>query len=90
MNALHPIAAEMFAAARSSVYATRRKISKVRIAPYAGKPTVEQIIFEFDGKTLLGTLRGRNRDLCIGFGEEQDKAIALRVLLDGDVVEITP
>lgn len=41
------------------------------------------VAFELDGVTRRGRLTGRNRDLVLGVGEAQDKAIALRVLLDG-------
>jgi hypothetical protein len=42
------------------------------------------ITFMIDDKTYEGTLSGRNVNLIIGFGEEKDAAIALRVLFDGD------
>jgi hypothetical protein len=44
---------------------------------------------EISGR-YIGALRGRNRSLCLGFGQEQDKAIALRVYLDGDAQKVEP
>ena len=65
----------------------RNRISNVKLALYDGSP-LERINFQLDGEPYVGTLKGRNRDLMLGFGEEQDKAIALRVFLDGDSQKI--
>lgn len=68
---------EMLNAGRESCVQMRTRITNVR---WHG----DGIAFEFDGVTSYGQLRGRNRDLLIGHGKEQDTAIALRCLLDGD------
>lgn len=47
------------------------------------------IAFLFRDKVYQGTLKGRNAELVLGWGEECDKAIALRVLLDGAATEMT-
>ena len=65
----------------------RDRITNVKLAPYDGSP-LERINFQLDGEPYVGTLKGRNRDLMLGFGEEQDKVIALRVFLDGDSQKI--
>ena len=81
---LPPIVKEIFEAARNSAEVIRAGISNVK---YGGiERNEERIIFSFRGEQYLGTLRGRNRDLCVGFGEAEDRAIACRVLLDGDAV----
>ena len=62
--------------------AMRERIANVRYAGFTDNNTVDCIAFTFDGVPHRGELRGRNRELLLGFGEEKDKAIALRVLLD--------
>jgi hypothetical protein len=86
MNARIPLVPEMLAAARDSAVALRGRISNVRAGLYSSDD--EPIAFELDGVPHVGTLRGRNRCLCLGFGEEADRGIALRVLLDGDAQPI--
>lgn len=74
-------------AAQASTEGLRSRISNVRDAPIdtAIENKCECIYFEFDRKTYLGELRGRNRDLCIDPRNpeaEANRAIAVRVLLD--------
>ena len=72
----------------------RDRVSNVRDAPLA--TDIEKkcfcIYFDFDGKTYLGELRERNRDLCIYPFETEhlsNRAIATRVLIDGHATELT-
>jgi hypothetical protein len=65
-----------------SVAQMRGRISNVRYGKVENDQNV--ILFSFDGIPHKGILRGRNNDLVLGFGAEQDKAIALRVFLDGN------
>jgi len=58
------------------------RISDVRALPYVSGD--EPLSFKLDGMPYVGVLRGRNRCLCLGFGEESDRGVALRVLVDGD------
>ncbi len=73
--------------ARASAEALRERVSNVRYAPVQSTvfKKCECIYFEFDGKTHVGELRGRNRDVCIDMTNpesEANKALAVRVLLD--------
>lgn len=79
-----PIVSEMIKTAGKSVDELKDRISNVRFAPYEEGQKNNRILFDLDGQTHVGELRGRNRDLVIGSGEAQDKAIAARALLDGD------
>jgi hypothetical protein len=79
-----PIIQDMMNAARESVKDIKDNIANVRFAPYEKGQKNESILFELDGVTHRGELRGRNKDLVIGSGIEQDKGIAARVWLDGD------
>lgn len=63
---------------QTSAEALRARISNVQYGDVASN----QIKFQLDGKSMVGYLKGRNADLLLGFGTEQDKAIACRVLLD--------
>ncbi len=64
-------------------------ISDVRYAPLSATDE-NAILFTVKGKPHRGVLRGRNGDLCLGAGEAQDKAIALRVYLNGDAEPYEP
>ena len=79
------IVSEMIDVAKESVENLKTRISNVRY----GKPNNNKnfIFFDLDGEQKTGILQGRNRDLILGFGADADKAIACRVLLDGDIVE---
>lgn len=78
-----PIAPDMLAAGIEAADALRSRISNVRLGQYVGHRD-EPITFDLDGVPHVGALRGRNRNLCVGLNEEADRAIAVRVLLDGD------
>ena len=72
--------------AYASVADLRTRIANVRYASsdIAVEKNCECINFEFDGATWLGELRGRNRDYMLSLGNSDfDKALALRVMLDG-------
>jgi len=79
-----PLVPEMLAAALNSSDALRARISNVRLGLYPTTGGDEPIAFALDGVPHVGALRGRNRCLCLGFGEEADRAVAVRVFIDGD------
>jgi len=83
-----PIVAGMFEATDAALAELRQRISNVVSALIIpdGDTCVESIYFKLDGLQYCGTQRVRNLDLCVGSSEEADKAIALRVYLDGDAV----
>ena len=87
-----PIVKEMVSAARQSVDDLKNSIMNVKSAGFTEDFKYEKISFEIVGNThkngiFVGILKGRNRDLCIGFGAAQDKTIAARVLIDGAIIE---
>ena len=80
-------------AGQASAAQLRDHVSNVREAPLdlATEKKCECIYFDFDGETHLGELRGRNRDLCIDVRNpdaETNRAIAVRVLLDGNATKV--
>ncbi len=78
-----PIVREMVGAATASAAALRERVTDVRYAPTDG--ATNNITFKFDGKPMIGELRGRNADAVLrGKDAEGDRALAVRVLLDGD------
>lgn len=78
-----PIVATLINTAQNSVEALKERISDVRIGPIVcGRD--ESILFSLDGKPMQGILRGRNRDLMLCGKLNKDRAVACRVLLDGD------
>ena len=81
-----PLAPEMLAAGIEAAEALRARISNVRLGLYPTTGGDEPITFDLDGVPHVGALRGRNRALCVGFNAEADRAIAARVLLDGDAL----
>ena len=83
-----PIVTAMFETACASVSDLRGRISQVRSIPYAPGMTHEAISFKLDSDRYQGVLKGRNYDLMLGHGKESDKAVAIRVLLDGDAVKL--
>lgn len=68
-------------AANESMQELREEIHEVQ---YYG----DGIRFIFRGMPFQGVLKGRNTDLILGVGKDQDRAIALRVLLDGHATQI--
>ncbi len=92
-----PIVSSMIDAAQKSVDNLKSAITNVKPAGISDDEKYILISFEIipnDGLKFhtagkyIGELRGRNRDLCVGFGEEGDKAIAARVLIDGHARKI--
>lgn len=80
-NPERDLGSEFVRTANKSVSDIRSRVSNVRYGPLVeGEP--ETILFELDGKPYSGKLTGRNADLVVGAGSEQDAAIATRVLLD--------
>lgn len=80
MQITSPLIPAMFQTLSDSVEELKAKISNVR---HGGiESNKEVILFELEKISYKGILTGRNRDLCVGFGAEQDKAIAARVFLD--------
>lgn len=57
-------------------------ITNVKYAPMKEGDCFDRIIFLFHGIPHECELHGRNKDLVLGFGEDKDKAIATRCLLD--------
>jgi hypothetical protein len=87
------IASEMLAGAAKSCEELRESIVNVKFAGFADDYSCERFTFEviagqFKPGKFMGELKGRNADLCLGHGEEQDKAIAARVLIDGHAKRI--
>ena len=82
-----PLVPEMMSAAAGSVAVLRDEISDVRLAPI-GPAGEDMFSFSLRGQRYHGCLRGRNRVLVLGFGDEPDRAIALRALLDGDAAPV--
>lgn len=80
------IIGSMMQAARDSGANLAARISDVRQGPIVGG--LETITFKVDGVPHSGSLRGRNAQLAVGFGEESDRGIALRILVDGDVAPV--
>jgi len=80
------LVAEMINAASQSCADMRSRIGSVAYGPIDGGR--ETVTFTIDGIPHVGTLRGRNVDLLIGFGAENDASVALRTLLDGDAMEL--
>ena len=66
----------------------RSRITNVRTAGFDAERRHELVAFDLDGKPHQGVLRGRNRDLCLGFGADTDAGIAARVLLDGHATPV--
>jgi hypothetical protein len=83
-----PIVSALFNAARESVEEFKLKISDVKAAGFNDERTEQKIHFKISGELYEGFLNGRNRDLCIGFGEAEDRAIACRVFLDRQAKKI--
>ena len=83
-NSPLPIVAEMLNAAFRSVDNLKDQIDNVKYGLFdLAEPNRNPIEFTLRGVKYIGQLKGRNRDYCLGFGVEQDKAIVCRVLLDG-------
>jgi len=75
-----------FVSVQQSVDELHSRLAEVRWAPI--EAGADMISFTLDGRPYRGRLIGRNRDLVLGAGGEADKAIALRVLLDGAAEEV--
>lgn len=83
-----PLVKEMLDAANQSVADLRARITEVKLCDLNIETGFNFIQFNLDGIPYMGRLAGRNKNLCVGFGEEQDKAIALRVFIDKNAWEI--
>lgn len=83
-----PLVGALIEAAEESATALGDRVSNVRYAPLDANATVESILFDFDGIAHRGEMRGRNRDLVIGYKPDADRAIAVRVMLDGDATKL--
>lgn len=89
---LPPIVAELIATTYKAIDELKERIHNVKDAgikldendPEGG---YNLVYFEIDDKAYIGKLIGRNREVVLGFNSEADKAIATRVLLDGDYEE---
>ncbi len=85
---LPPLVAEMIGVFVASAAELRGEISNVKPLPFAPGMSHEAISFELRGCKYHAVLRGRNSDFMIGHGEENDQAIAVRCLLDGDAEKL--
>lgn len=83
---LHPVIQQILDSAQKSVEGLRNRISDVKMGGI--KDGKEAVTFKLDGVPHEGVLKGRNRDLVLGTGEEADRAIANRVFLDGDAAPV--
>lgn len=74
------IAAALLKTLSLSLSESRDKVTNIRY----GKITRggDTILFDFDGVPHIGVLRGRNQFLVLS-GDDRDKSLAFRVLLDG-------
>jgi hypothetical protein len=83
-----PIVAEMLQTAQNSIEQLKNRITNIRYGkPDTSKELWQNVIyFNLDGEPKTGILRGRNKNLLLGFGVECDKSIACRVLIDGDLI----
>ena len=72
--------------ATDSMVGLRARITNVELGPIASN--VETITFNLDDRPYTGRLVGRNRDFCVGLGDEEDKGIALRVMLDREAESV--
>lgn len=91
MNSMNiPIASSMLETMQNSVELLKESIVNVKHHGFSEDMTEEYISFtiregfHYEPGDFIGALRGRNRDLVLGYGEAADKSIAARVLLDGD------
>lgn len=73
----------IFSAAKESFEQLCRDISDVRWADIAFGNAVR---FSFRGHDHIGFLRGRNRGVFLGLGEEVDRKVAARTIIDGDAM----
>lgn len=78
-----PLAREMVGSLFESVSELKDRIYEIRYAEI-GDEGEDAIEFTLNGRRWIGTLQGRNAGLCLGFGEEQDRAIAVRCIIAGD------
>lgn len=80
---------EMLLAASQSIITLKHEITDVKHAGFSDDFSQEKISFNISGPVFkkgkyIGYLKGRNVELCVGHGEIEDKAIAARILIDGD------
>ncbi len=57
----------------------RDKFSQIQ---WSNEPKNE-ITYNFEDRVYIAKLKGRNRDLLLGYGPDADKAVAARTFLDG-------
>lgn len=76
----------LFQAAKMSAEELKKEIHSIKYLPFSSEDTYDKITFIFRNQKYTGSLKGRNRDLLLGFGEENDKAIVIRVILDNDCI----
>jgi hypothetical protein len=85
---MRDIVVAMLDASTASMESLRARISCVKWGPIEGN--YETITFSVDGATYSGICTGRNRDWVVyGDDRESDRALALRVLLDGFVHKVS-
>jgi hypothetical protein len=82
---LPPIVGEMIVALSDSVKELRRNVTNVR-SEIRGDH--EYIQFDLNGKHYDLPMRGECADYLVGWGEESDRRIAIKVLLSQSETEI--
>lgn len=92
-----PLVKAMIHAAEQSVGDLRATISDVRHGGFSPCYSYELIEFSVNPSptvkpemvgSYVGTIKGRNSELALGYHPDADRAIALRVWLDGDATKI--
>ena len=69
--------------AKLSTETIKEEICGVKYSDVLYSDAYDSITFNFNGLEYIGHLRGRNHGLMLGT-DQQNKAIALRAILDGD------
>lgn len=64
-----------------SIEAMQERISEVKYSSVFYSDQFDSITFKFDKTEYIGHLKGRNHSLMLG-SEKQNKALAVRVILD--------
>jgi hypothetical protein len=81
-----PIIVEMIGVVYKSIDDLKSRLTDIHWGPIENN--IDVIYFNLDGQKKAGYLRGRNRNLMIGLNEEADKAIVVRIILDGDMKDV--
>lgn len=66
---------ELLDALNESIKQLKEGFSEIKLLPYMDGDLYTKISFKLNGVLFSGELKGRNRDLLIGFGDDQDKQL---------------